>query len=171
MKTFFEKLLKGFDYDRFSEFFLSVAPTGKYQLTTYSFMISATGAGINRVFGLDGYAFSALLLVFVVELASGLTAAKIKKEALSSMKLSRFSFKVACYLVLICVPYLMAVSFTERDKTLPAVIFDWLHVFLVVQIVMENMISILENIAVITGKDKTHLISKIQAKISQLLSL
>lgn len=170
MRLFFERLLKGFDYGSLQELALSLAPTNKYQLTTYSLIISSIGAGANKVFGLDGYAFSALLLVFVAELVSGLTAARIKKEAISSMKLSRFTFKVSYYLILICVPYLMASSFFAKGKTMPAIVFDWLHAFLVVQIVLENMISILENVAVISGKDKTHIISKIQSKISQLLN-
>lgn len=133
-------------------------------------MISVCFPFIDRVFGLDAYAFALLIIVFFAELSSGLIAAHIRKEAISSMKLSRFSFKVFYYLVLIALPYVFATSFRAHDKTAAAVIFDWLHLFLVAQIVLENIISVLENLAVISGKDKTHWISKIQEKLNNLLS-
>lgn len=132
-------------------------------------IVSAIFPAADKIFGLDGMAFCAMLLVFITELISGLLAANARGEKISSMKLSRFSFKVFYYLVLISVPYLMSQSFNAREKLIPAAIFDWLHIFLVVQIVMENMVSILENMAVLGGKDKTHWIIKMQAKINNLL--
>ncbi|HCU43958.1 MAG TPA: hypothetical protein DF610_02655, partial [Sphingobacterium sp.] len=91
-------------------------------------------------------------------------------EAFSSVKLGRFTFKAFFYMVLICVPYLMAESFRAKGKELATVMFDWLHLFMLAQVIIENMISILENVAVISGKDKTHWIKKIQDKINGLLS-
>lgn len=170
MKTYFLKLLKTFDYHSTVDFSQSLAPSTKYHLTSLSVFLSILGTGVDKLFGLDGFAFVALLIVFITELISGITASSIRKEQFSSMKLSRFSFKVAYYLVLIAVPYLMANSFYSHKKELPAMVFEWLHTFLVVQIVLENVVSILENTAVITGKDKTHIITKIQDKINQLFS-
>lgn len=153
-----------------SDLMLSLSPSFKYKpVWVPCFAISITFPFIDRVFGLDAYAFFGLLLVFVAELTSGLFAAHIRKEVFSSMKLSRFSFKVFYYLVLICLPYVMSQSFKARDKDVAAVMFDWLHLFMVAQIVLENIVSILENLAVISGKDKTHWISKIQAKISAFI--
>lgn len=170
MKTYFLKLLRTFDYHSTVDLAQSLAPSTKYHLTTLSVFMSILGTGADKFFGLDGLAFMALLIVFITELVSGITASSMRKEPFSSMKLSRFSFKVAYYLVLISVPYLMANSFAGHKKELPAMVFEWLHTFLVVQIVLENIVSILENTAVITGKDKTHIITKIQDKINQLLS-
>lgn len=169
MNLFFEKLLKGFDYHSWLEFGQSVVPSTKYSLTICAAMISGVFPPLDRLFGLDGYAFVALLIVFLTELATGVGASFVRKEPLSSMKLSRFTFKLACYLVLIFVPYVMSLSFKERGSTLAATIFDWLHIFLVIQIVLENIVSILENLSVLSGKDKTHWISKIQTKINGLL--
>lgn len=133
-------------------------------------MVSVLFPFIDRVFGLDAYAFFFLLIVFISELTSGIIAASIKKEQFSSMKLSRFSFKVFYYLVLIALPYVMSISMKAHDKSTAAVMFDWLHLFLLAQIVLENIVSILENLAVISGKDKTHWITKIQEKIISLIS-
>lgn len=164
------KLLATFDYHSLAEFAQSLAPSSKYKLTIASAIMSFFFPFVDRVFGLDAYAFGALLLVFVAELTSGLIAAHIRKETFSSMKLSRFTFKVFYYLVLIALPYVMSVSFKDHNKTTAAIMFDWLHLFLLAQIILENIVSILENLAVISGKDKTHWIRKIQDKISGFLS-
>ncbi|MFD2961360.1 MULTISPECIES: phage holin family protein [Olivibacter] len=168
--SWFEKLLKTYGYDSLAHIGESLAPSFKYTgYTVGTTMISAISVSIDRIFGLDAYAFFAFLLVLFTELISGITASRVRKEELSSMKLSRFLFKVFYYLVLIAVPYLFAISFKDHSKDMAAVVFDWMHVFLVVQIVLENMISILENMAVISGKPKTHIINKLTTKIENLL--
>lgn len=125
---------------------------------------------IDRIFGLDAVAFGMLLVAFIAELTSGIIASKILNVPFSSMKLSRFSFKIFYYLVLIATPYVLAISFNAHGKTAAATMFDWLHLFLVGQIVLENLVSILENLAVISGKPKTHWISAIKDKINILIS-
>ncbi|QNK63953.1 phage holin family protein [Pedobacter sp. PAMC26386] len=167
---FLNKMLATFDYHSWFELGQSLVPTTKYRLTIASAVISVSFPFIDRVFGLDAYAFAVLILVFMAELTSGLVAAHIRKEAISSMKLSRFSFKVFYYLVLIALPYVMSQSFKAHDRTAAATMFDWLHLFLLSQIVLENVVSILENLAVISGKDKTHWITKIQDKLNNLIS-
>ncbi len=168
--NFINKLLASFNYKSVAEFSESLMPTSKYHLTIATTFISVIFPVIDRIFGLDAYAFGGLVVVFVAELTSGLIAAHIKGETISSMKLSRFSFKVFYYLVLIALPYVMAQSFKAHDKTVASVMFDWLHLFLLAQIILENIVSILENVAVISGKPKTHWISKIQEKINGLLA-
>ncbi|TZF81814.1 phage holin family protein [Pedobacter sp. BS3] len=170
MKNYFVRLLQTFDYSSILEFVQSLAPSSKYKLTTASLFISTTAPVIDRLFGLDTYAFCALIVVFLAELVSGIWASHIRGEVLSSMKLSRFTFKCAYYLILIAVPYLLSTSFTAHGKDVAAALFDWLHIFFVAQITLENMVSILENLSVISGKDKTHWISKIQDKINSLLN-
>lgn len=125
-------------------------------------ILSCCWVDVDKIFGLDNGGFIALLVVFITELITGISAAIIRKESISSMKLSRFGLKVACYLVLIGVSYSLSESFTAHHKAVGAWVFDWLNIFLVIQISLENIISILENLAVISGKDKTVWISKIQ---------
>jgi len=135
-------------------------------MTIFTISISGVGALIFRIFGIDALAFIALFGVFLFELATGLLRAKYAKEKFSSMKLSRFSFKVVYYLLIIAISYLMQWSFEKNDNTLASEVFHWMHVFFVVQIVMENIVSISENLAVITGKPKAHWITRLQEKIN-----
>lgn len=123
-----------------------------------------------KVFGISEFAFAALLLVMITELISGVWASRIREEPFSSMKLSRFTFKVFQYLMIIAVTHLFSESFKAQGKDFGAIIFDWMHLFLTVQIVQENVVSILENGSVISGKSKTHWISKLSDKINSFFS-
>lgn len=167
---YIDKLLQSFDYQNWFDLGASLMPSVKYNLTVMAFTLSFVMPPVERVFGLDGLAVGGLLIVFVAEITSGVIASKIKGDPFSSVRLGRFTFKVFFYIVLICVPYLMAESFRAKGKELATVMFDWLHLFMLAQIIIENMISILENVAIIGGKDKTHWIKKIQDKVNGLLS-
>jgi phage-related holin len=170
MRNYFEKLLLSYDYASAKAFFMSLAPSFKYEMLPVASMVfSAVSVVADKIFGLDVFAFGAFFFLMVFELLSGIWAANVKQEPLSSMKLSRFTFKVAIYLVIIAVPYNFAQSFKAKDYTLATTIFDWMYVFLVIQIVQEHLVSILENVAVISGRPKTHWISKLQEKIGGLL--
>lgn len=163
------RLLKTWDFHDFTAFGLSLMPSHRYGASSVLMFFAFTWVSIDKIFGLDAAAFVALGFVFLVELMSGVVAAHVRGETISSVKLSRFTLKVACYLVLIAVTYLMAISFGNHKKIAAAWAFDWLHVFLVVQIVLENIVSILENLAVINGKDKSAWINKIQDKFKAII--
>lgn len=131
-------------------------------------IIAFIWVAVDKGLGLDDTAFIGLLLAFVTELVSGIIASAVRKEPFSSLKLSRFSVKVACYLAMIGITYAFAENFKHRGNDIAFWVFDWLHIFLIVQIVFEHIISILENVAVISGKDKTHWIVKITEKLNSL---
>lgn len=169
MTLYTTKLLKTFDWHSIDEFLLSLAPSFKYKMNVGLMVLSFLWTPIDKAFGLDNAAFIALLVVFVTELISGITASRIRKEKFSSMKLSRFSVKAASYLVLIGVTYAFAQNYKHHNDAIAEWVFDWMHIFLVVQIVFENIISILENLAVISGKPKGAWVEKIKDKLSSFL--
>lgn len=166
-----EKILASFHYSSWAKLGESLAPSLKYaNMTNITVVLSAIGVSIIRVFGLDSFAFLALLLVFAFELVTGVRRANSVKEELTSAKFSRFSFKVTYYLLMIGVSYTMSESFLARGKEAASIVFDWMHLFFVVQIVLENIVSISENIAVVEGKEKSHYIQKLQDKVNKLFS-
>lgn len=164
----FTRLLKTFDYHSLTEFGLSLAPSGKYCFTKQLLFITFPWAAIDAIFGLTQAGFVALLVIFVTELVSGIWAARVRKEAISSTKLSRFSLKVACYLVMIGVSYSLAGSFKSHGSDVAAWSFDWLHIVLVTQVGFENTISILENISTINGNEKEAIVTRITEKFNSL---
>lgn len=170
MIRYFENMLATFDYKGFNEFFLSLFPSFKYRhITMLTLSMSYVASLIDLVFGMTGYAFFGFMMIMVAELTSGIIASRVKKEPFSSLKLSRFCFKVFYYIVIISGTYMLSASYSQHGHDLAASAFIWLHVFFVVQIVLENIVSILENISVINGKDKTYWIKKIQDKINGMI--
>jgi len=170
---FFNNLLKSFHYENVSDFSESLVPTTRYNLTILVSSMSALMVSIDKmisvVFGLTGLAFMALVLILVTELLSGLMASRVRKELFESAKLRRFSFRLFYYLVLLSVPFLLSENYRLKGNFIAHLAFDWLHVFLVIQIGFENIISVLENISVIEGKDKTHLIKKMKSHFKNII--
>lgn len=171
MKSFIERQLLTYGYESIGAYAESLAPSSKYAtLSPVILSISAISVVPIKIFGLTEYAFGALFMMMVVELISGVIASRIRKEPYSSTKSSRFILKVCQYLVVIAVTHLFADSYKVQGKEMGATIFEWMHIFLTVQIVQENIVSILENGAVISGKSKVHWISKLSDKINSFFS-
>lgn len=179
MTNWFLRILATYNYHRVSGFIESVVPSLKYQLTKPIVALSITYPGaaallgmffpaVDATLGIDGGAFLVLMVAFVTELVTGIVASHIRKEQFSSLKLSRFTLKVCIYLVIIAIPYHWQESFTSHHKEIMAASFGWLQNFLIVQIVFENLVSILENMAVIYGNDKTAWINKIRDKLTSM---
>jgi phage-related holin len=165
--NFLLRMIKTFGWESLAECFASLSPSVKYAgISGFTITLSGVSSMILRIFGIDSLAFAALFLVFAFELITGIVRAYRVKEKFSSMKLSRFTFKISNYLLIMAIAYLMQVSFTSQSNDLAAGIFQWMHVFFVVQIVLENVVSISENLAMITGKPKAHWITKLQEKIN-----
>jgi hypothetical protein len=175
------QMLATFDYHSVSSLFESIAPSFRYSITKPLLIASATYPSlasvlvsyfpaVDAVLGISGGAFIAMMAAFFVELLSGLVASHTRKEQFSSLKLSRFTLKVCIYLVIIAVPYHWAQSFKAHDRDFMAGAFSWLQSFLIAQIAFENIVSILENLAVVSGDDKTAWINKIKDKLAAILS-
>lgn len=161
--------MKTYDYHSLNAFILSLAPSGKYRWTAALLIMSSIWGAVDKVFGLDQEAFLALVIIFVGELISGIWAAIVRGDSISSVKLSRFGLKVVCYLIMIGVSYCFAQNFAVHKKYVAEWAFDWLNTVLVAQVGFENTISILENIAHINGKEKDAIVVKITEKFKNIL--
>jgi|GEM_PF-1821884 len=170
MKNLFLKLLKGFEYDSPGDWLCSMFPSAKYSLTFAVASLSIMSTGVEKIFGLNFFALVGFFLVMVVELLSGVTASFYRKEDFSSARFSRFLFKLFYYGVLIAAPFALSEYYKSHGSDMKASVYDWAHTSLIMVIFFENMISILENIAAIDGKPKTHLINKFKNKIDSILS-
>ncbi len=165
---FVGKLLKTFEFEGWSELVSSLFPSVKYSLTMATISFSAFSVATYKIIGLDILATIAFVLIMACEVFTGFWASKKLKVNTSSLKMSRFSLKMACYLVVLFVSNSFAESFKAKDSNVGYWFFDWLHVYLAIHIATENIISIIENWAIIEGKEKTYWIVKIQDKLNNL---
>jgi hypothetical protein len=176
-RSWFLSLLASFDYHSAGSFIESLLPSLRYGITKPLLILSFAYPGlagllamffpaVEASLGISGPVFITMIIAFVVELTSGLMASHISKQQFSSLRLSRFTFKVFIYLVIIAIPYQWANDFTAKHDYFMAVVFSWTQSLIIVQVVFENVVSILENLGVITGKPKTELINKIKDKLT-----
>lgn len=162
------KLLKTFEYESWSDLTSSLFPSIKYNISAVVLSTSALSVATYKIFGLNILATIAFVLVLTMEVISGIIASKVAGISVSSTKSSRFSLKMACYLIMLFVSNSFAESFNVKGSNVGYWFFDWLHLFLAVHIATENIISIGENLGVINGKGKTYWISQIQDKVNEL---
>ncbi|MGE0931670.1 phage holin family protein [Peijinzhouia sedimentorum] len=134
-----------------------------------SLILSGIAAVILQVLGINWIAALLLFLTMIVEVQSGIKASGKRGEPKSSMKMSRFTFKLFVYLIVIATPYNFATSYADSGNTLGAQIFEWIHVALILQVWREYTISILENLATINGKPKEQYLNLFEEKLKSFL--
>jgi len=168
---YIDKILNSFEYENWLSIVSSMFPSLKYNMTGFILAISSMSVVTYKIFGLDTLAFIAFVLVMTFEVITGIVASRVSKIDTSSVKMSRFSLKMGCYLVMLFVSNSFAESFEAKGSTAGYWFFDWLHLFLAVHIAVENIVSIGENLGVISGKGKTYWISQIQDKVNDLFKV
>ena len=163
-------LLGSFDYVSPGALFQSMMPSLKYGITKVCLVASAVGAVVEKLLGIGHAAFAALFVIMLVELISGLVASGIRGEQLSSKRWSRFGLKVGLWFIILFVTHMVANDFRTRGSETIAGVIDWVHSALILSIFFEYLLSVLENIGVIGGKQHTALIQKIKDKINSLFN-
>lgn len=163
---FINPLLQSFEFRNSSELFISLVPSTKYNMTLIIFAFTGLAAIIEQLFGMSVMGLIAFIVVMPVEVISGV---KASKQPFSSKRFSRFLFKLFYYMVLIFVTHNMAMNYEAHNKMLISGLFDWMNAMLVLHITSENVVSILENIAVIEEKPKSFYINLIRNKVKNVL--
>lgn len=169
ISKFFNHLVNNFGFSCTGDFSNSIIHSN---LLTITIPFAGLSALIETSFGLRNLTILAFVVLVTLELLSGLLASKIRGEKIVSHKFSRFGFKVFVWMVLLYVVNTMKIEYSEQGgsfSTLASGFFTWLHGTLFIYIVIEYLISVLENLGVITGKSNDTLIMKIIKKLNGFL--
>jgi phage-related holin len=133
-------------------------------------------AGITSIFesmlGLQNLTVMAFLVLILLELITGLIASKVRGEKIVSNKFGRFGLKVLVWMTLLYITNSIRLEYINVENnfdTLASSLFTWLHGTLFIYIVLEYLISVLENLSVITGDSKKSLINTITNKLNSFL--
>jgi hypothetical protein len=108
-----------------------------------------------------------------MEFITGIYASKIKNVPIESKRFSRFGLKLMVWVSLIFI--INALKLEYKSKTditglMANALFSWLHSALYIYINLEYLISILENLEVISGNDAaTSKLSLIKKKLSTFI--
>lgn len=165
-------IVQNFGYQSFIEFknsLMSMSPNSLLMFVPIATIITTlevwTGLGIIPL--------TAFVLLLTLELITGITASKIKGIPIQSKKFSRFGLKAFTWIMLLFFVNSMALNYaysTLAADIMKYQVFNWIHTVIVLYVSAEYLISILENLSVISGKDNSVLINAIKNKTKQFLN-
>ena len=165
MKNYFIKFLMAYDYKSFAEFVLSIFPSYKYQLQGFVFAVSAISGLINYVFGITPFLAFAMFVAIIVEIWTGITASKKQGKKFESFRFSRCMIKIAIWLTVLFIINAFKLEFETSVNWIDLaafLFFKFVFVASLTAFMVEYVTSILENVSVLKGKEKTALIEAIQ---------
>lgn len=108
----------------------------------YILLFSAMVSGAEFAFGLKPFMLGAFMALLVVELASGLVAARLKKRVISSRRMQRFGIMVLIWLTLLMVANALVYQYEGQAEESIA---HYIHTTLLFYIISVYMKSIFEN--------------------------
>lgn len=159
------KTLQSFEWNSAVDMLCSLVPSQKYGAIPLTMTLSAALALTEHILGLNIFSLLFFALALAVELYTGLKASRIKGEKISSIRMSRFTVKLASYLIIIGMFWGFKTDASREGQHMLSSLFLYLWAFSLLFIAAELSISILENIAVIDGKPKDAYIQRIKDKI------
>lgn len=160
------KFLHNYDYASIKEFALSLCPSFKYNLQMPTSAISIVLAFSSKYLGIGPVIALAMFVAVLAETFTGIQASKKLGKKFESFRFSRCIIKVAIWMILVFIANSFAIECEERTAwidALGATFFDIVRLFILIYFVIEYLISILENLAVIDGKPKTEFTDALQA--------
>jgi PAS domain S-box-containing protein len=132
--------------------------------------ISGVVTWLENNLGMQSMTMAALLALLVLELVTGLWAAKANKVKIESRKFARFGLKVIVWFTLFFIVNSLAGQYEEQEgiwsSTLHT-IYSWSHGTLMIFVTLEYLISVLENFSKITGQNTSPLINAFRSRLNK----
>jgi hypothetical protein len=121
---------------------------------------------VETVFGLQGLTVLAFVVLVVLELLTGLIASRMRGEPIVSKKFGRFGLKMLVWLTLMFIINTLKREYHDDGSfnELASGLFTWLHGTLFIYVNLEYLISVLENLGVISGRNNDSIIKVIKDK-------
>ncbi len=172
INRFFNHFVSCFGFQCTSDFNDSIIHTKLLMLTI---PVAAISGVIESIMGLHGLTVLAFVTLIILELITGLAAAKARGEKIVSHKFSRFGLKIFVWVSLLFITNSLQLEYTNQNDLLSLLskgFFSWLHGTLFVYIALEYLISVLENLGSLTKEDdKKTLITAIVNKLNGILGI
>jgi len=170
IKNFFNYIVVNFGFSGVDEFYNS---TVHYRLAILTIPFSLISSVIQMYTGLGYLTLVSFAVLVLMEFLTGIYASKIKKIPIESKRFSRFGLKLLVWILLIFIINSLKIEYSNKSDITSLMahgLFTWLHGALYVYINLEYLISVLENLEVISGNDSaTSKLMLIKNKISSFL--
>ena len=162
-----------YEWNSFEEFFLSIFPSYKYQLHGAVFSLSLFSGLVNYLFGVTPALAIAMFVAIVVEVITGIRASKRQGKQFESFRFSRCVIKILIWLAILYIIHAFKKEFAESKNWIDIAAYGFFNFTFVVCLtgfLVEYVTSILENVSVLKGKEKTAIINAISGGWQNLLS-
>lgn len=169
IRNFFNQIVCNFGFTCTGDFSNSIVHS---KLMAITIPFAGVSAIAETIFGLHSFTIMAFAVLVVLELLTGLIASKVRGEQIVSHKFGRFGLKVLVWMTLLYITNSMRLEYIDNDTNfggLASTFFTWLHGTFFIYITIEYLISVLENLGVITGDSKRSLINTIINKLNSFL--
>jgi hypothetical protein len=164
----FERIIHTYDWESKVDFLQSLVPSAKYHATFLSVGISGAIALLQSYIDFSLIAAFGFALLAFVELCTGIYASVcIKKEKLKSLKMGRFVIKLSLMLLCLFILGLFAKEF-GKSNVLLGELFSWMRDGVFAFTAIEYLVSVLENVAVISGQSNSRLLNAIKNKMDKV---
>jgi len=173
MKNYFVKFLAVYDWNSFEEFVLSIFPSCKYQLHSAVLTLSVLSGLVNYLFGVTPALAIAMFAAIVIEVVTGIRASKRKGIGFESFRFSRCVIKILIWLAILYIIHAFKREFQDSKNLIDLAaysFFSFVFVACLTGFLVEYVTSILENVSVLKGKEKTAIIEAIHGGWTNLLS-
>ena len=168
IKNFFNYVVTNFGFDDLTDFSSSLLHS---KLMLFTIPFAGLSSVVEGYFGLQSLTVFSFVLLVTLELITGLTAAKVSKKKIESKKFGRFGLKVFVWLSLMFIINSFKLEFLGHEDSLGGMTYgllSWLHGTLFIYVCLEYLISVLENMAVISGKKNSSFVGLIKEKFKTL---
>ena len=170
IKNITHYIVTNFGFSSVEEFYTS---TIHHNFTILTIPVALISSFLQKITGLQYLTLISFGVLVTMEFITGLYASKIKKIPIQSKKFGRFGLKLLVWLSLIFIINTLKNEYlgkTDITSLMAYALFSWLHGSLYVYVNLEYLISVLENLEVISGGDTaTSKLSLIKKKLSTFL--
>lgn len=164
----FNLLVTNFGFDNTTDFGNSLIHTKLLMVTIPIATMIGVLSSVETLVGLKLLTIISFIILILLELLTGIIASRVKKIPLSSKKFSRFGLKILVWLCLLFITNAIKEQYSHGNFIDSAVssVFELLHTTLFAYISLEYLISVIENLSVITGKKYTNLLKILKSKLT-----
>lgn len=174
MKTYLTKFLAAYDWDSFQDFVYSLFPSQKYHLQHFVGVMSILAGIVNYMFGITPALAMTMFIAIIVEIVTGIRASKRQGLKFESFKFSRAIIKIAVWMTILFIVHAFEREFegsTNYVRLATYYFFNFVFVAFITAFLIEYITSILENVSILKGKEKTALIEALQGAWKKLLGI
>lgn len=159
-----------FGFTDFTDFTHSFIHQKLFILTMPSALL--IGGFFERILGITSAMIISFIVLSTLEILTGLSAARVKGQKWESKKFSRFGLKIFVWLCLIFVAHSFAIGYQGTEGVLNYLagnMFAYFHAVLVAYVCFEYLISVVENLSVLTGQTNNKLVTFFKRKFNRFL--